>query len=95
MSYEYQHVNREKKEAQQLKQKALEPCKMHCRILGKEVTVLKEYPDYKGHWDKGEPGDIYCENIIECYQNEVKCKYSGISQLYPDPFSEETEPKID
>ena len=31
-------------------------------------------------------GEIYCENIIECYRKGIKCRHSGISQLYPDPF---------
>lgn len=94
MSYREQYVHRQK-HAVNMKQRALEPCKMHCRILGKEITVLKEYSDYKNPWNKGEAGDLYCENIIECYQNNVKCKYSGISPLYPDPFSEDVEPKIE
>ncbi|MCL5037041.1 MAG: hypothetical protein M1269_08000 [Chloroflexi bacterium] len=70
-------------------QKALEPQERFCNILKKKVTVLMEYPDYKGrHW-KGDVGAIYCENIIDCYQKNVKCKYSGISPLYPDPFGYE------
>lgn len=95
MSYHEQYAHRQKMSAVKLKQKALEPCKMFCKILGKDVTILKEYSDYKGHWDKGEQGDMYCENIIECYHNNVKCKYSGISPLYPDPFCENIEPKIE
>ncbi|MCD6310612.1 MAG: hypothetical protein J7M18_07835 [Candidatus Eremiobacteraeota bacterium] len=69
--------------------KALEPQERFCNILKKKVTVLVEYPDYKGRHYKGEPGAIYCENIIDCYQKNIKCKYSGISPLYPDPFGYE------
>lgn len=95
MDYQEQYIQKQKKEAVQLKQKALEPSKAFCRILGKEVTVLKEYTDYKSSADKGAEGDLYCENIIECYHNNIKCKYSGLSRLYQDPFSEDTEPKIE
>lgn len=95
MNYQEQSLHNKPAQTVKLKQKALEPCKMHCRILGKEVTILKEYADYKCQRDKGEAGDIYCENIIECYHNNVKCKFSGISPLYPDPFSEDIEPKIE
>ncbi|CAN0076293.1 unnamed protein product, partial [Phaeothamnion confervicola] len=69
-----------------LKQKALEPHLRHCQILDKEVSILIEYPDYKNPNYKGPEGAIYCENIINCYQNNIKCRYSGISPLYPDPF---------
>jgi hypothetical protein len=71
------------------RQKALEAEVRYCRILKKKVTVLKEYLDYKHRSCKGEAGTIYCENIIDCYQNNIKCKYSGISPLYPDPFGYE------
>ncbi len=86
-------IKREKKaEAVQLRQKALEPLKRHCYILDKEVSILVEYPDYKGPHHKGEEGAIYCENIVNCYQNCVKCKYSGISPLYDDPFYPREKP---
>lgn len=62
------------------------PEERHCQILDKKVTVMVIYPDYRNAWDKGRPGDICCSNIIECYGNHVKCRYSGISPLYPDPF---------
>ena len=89
------HVARKQKQAEAaaLKQKALEPHERHCNILDKKVGILIEYPDYKGPHFKGPEGAIYCENIVECYQNNVKCRYSGISPLYPDPFSPETERK--
>ncbi|MGE0494611.1 MAG: hypothetical protein AB7S38_35710 [Vulcanimicrobiota bacterium] len=73
-------------EAAQLKQKALEPQERHCHILDKKVNILVEYPDYKNPHYKGPEGAIYCENIIECFQNNIECRYSGISPLYPDPF---------
>ena len=78
-----------------LKQKALEPNLRHCSILKKKVTVLIEYPDYKNPHYKGPEGAIYCKNIIECYQNCVKCRYSGISPLYPDPFLAGEDPDED
>lgn len=70
----------------QLKQKALEPQEKFCYILRKSVSILVEYPDYKNSSVKGEQGSIYCGNILPCYHNEVKCKYSGLSPLYRDPF---------
>lgn len=93
MHYQDQPVHYEKK-AVQLKKKALEPQEKFCRILGKNVTVLVEYMDYKGACNKGEQGAIYCENIIDCYHNNIKCRYSGISPSYPDPFEEGIEPEI-
>ncbi len=88
------HVARgeKKAEAAQLKQKALAPQERHCHILDKKVNILVEYPDYKGPHYKGPEGAIYCENIIECFQNNVKCRYSGISPLYPDPFLPREKP---
>ncbi len=81
------HVKRHKEaKAAELRQKALEPQKRRCYILNKDVTVLVEYPDYRDARRKGAEGAIYCENIIECYHNNVECRYSGISPLYPDPF---------
>ena len=73
-------------EAQQLKQKALEPQQRQCFIMKKKVNILVEYPDYKGPHFKGPEGAIYCENILECYQKDIRCRYSGISPLFPDPF---------
>lgn len=84
LSYVLRQARQE--EAPALKQKALEPHLRHCRILDKEVSILIEYPDYKNPNYKGPEGAIYCENIINCYQNNIKCRYSGISPLYPDPF---------
>lgn len=86
--------------AQQLKQKALEPQQRQCFIMKKQVNILVEYPDYKGTHFKGPEGAIYCENILECYQKDIRCRYSGISPLFPDPFlpreedeaSDDTEP---
>jgi hypothetical protein len=75
-------------EAVALKQKALEPQCRHCYIQKKIVNILVEYPDYKGPHFKGAEGAIYCENIVECYQANVKCRYSGLSPMYPDPFLE-------
>lgn len=79
-----------KHQAVAVKQKALEPETRFCHILQKKVTVLKEYLDYKHRSCKGESGTIYCGNIIDCYQKNIKCKYSGISPLYPDPFGFES-----
>jgi hypothetical protein len=82
------HILRRAKanEAQELKQKALEPQERHCYIQKKKVNILVEYLDYKGPHDKGPDGAIYCENILECYQANVRCRYSGISPLFDDPF---------
>lgn len=87
------HVPRKQKkaEAAALKQKALEPQERHCNILDKKVNILVEYPDYKNPYVKGPEGAIYCENIVECFQNNVECRYSGISPLYPDPFAPKAE----
>lgn len=73
-------------EAQELRQKALEPQERHCYIQKKKVNILVEYLDYKDPRDKGPEGAIYCENILECYQQGVRCRYSGISPLFDDPF---------
>lgn len=71
---------------QQVRRKALQPEERYCRILRKPVTILVEYPDYHTPMNKGVSGEVYCSNIIPCYQNNVQCRYSGISPLYPDPF---------
>ena len=94
MSFQRQRIQY-KKQAVQLKRKALEPKERLCKILGKNVTVLIEYLDYKCPWDKGEQGTLYCENIVNCYHDNVKCKFSGLSPLYPDPFEDDIEPKIE
>ncbi len=88
-----QHVLRQARaeEAQQLKQKALEPHIRECQILKKEVSILVEYTDYRSPHNKGPEGAIYCENIVNCYQNNIRCRYSGISPLYPDPFAPRDE----
>jgi len=75
-----------KQQQKALRQKALEPHERYCRILRRKVNVLIEYLDYKSSRHKGEEGTIYCENILDCYQNDVRCRYSGISPSYPDPF---------
>ncbi len=85
-SYRSAYKKEEFMKAHHLKAKALEPQVRHCYILDKDVKILVEYPDYKNPNVKGPPGEIYCENIMACYQNNVKCKYSGISPNYPDPF---------
>ncbi len=72
--------------AQQVRRKALAPEERFCRVLRKRVTILVEYSDYHTPMNKGPEGEIYCSNIIECYQGGVRCRYSGISPLYPDPF---------
>ena len=94
MSYQH-HYSQYKKKACAVKRKALEPCEKYCKILGKNVTVLTEYTDYKHPGDKGEKGTMYCENLLHCYHHNVKCKYSGLSPLYPDPFEDDIEPKIE
>lgn len=73
-------------EAQELRTKALEPQERHCYIQKKKVNILVEYLDYKDPYDKGPEGAIFCENIVECYQKNVRCRYSGISPLFDDPF---------
>ncbi|MEN3015517.1 MAG: hypothetical protein ABDH21_05640 [bacterium] len=69
-----------------IKKRALEPKRLFCKILQKEVTVLIEHLDYKSIYYSDKIGEIYCSNILECYQNNIKCKYSGISKFFPDPF---------
>lgn len=72
--------------AQQVRRKALQPEERFCRFLRKPVTILVEYPDYHAPFRKGVEGEIYCSMIIECYQKNMECRYSGITPLYPDPF---------
>lgn len=92
LSYVVRQARQE--EAVALKQKALEPQCRYCYIQKKDVNILVEYGDYKGPRQKGAEGAIYCENIVECYQANVRCRYSGLSPLYPDPFlpRDEEEP---
>ncbi len=66
--------------------KALEPKRMFCTLINKKVTVLMEYDDYRNSRNKGASDTCYCENIIPCYGEGRKCRYSGISPLYPDPL---------
>ena len=80
-------VNRQYQEARAERRLAQQPEERYCRIKDKKVTVIVVYPDYRNFYDKGEPGDMCCSNIIDCYSENVKCRYSGISPLYPDPFS--------
>lgn len=85
----------QQQKAEELKRKAVESQERFCHILKKKVTILTEYIDYKSAADKGEAGSIYCGNIIPCYHNDVKCKYSGISPLFRDPFiPDDEEPEI-
>jgi hypothetical protein len=77
---------KKKAQAVEHKQKALAPQRRHCYIRDIDVSILVEYPDYRGPHNKGPEGAIYCEHIVHCYQNNIKCRYSGISPLYPDPF---------
>ena len=84
LSYVVRQARQE--EAAALRQKALEPHCRFCSIQKKKVNILIEYSDYRGPHHKGPEGAIFCENIVECYQADVKCRYSGLSPLYPDPF---------
>ena len=84
MSYVLRQARQE--EAMPLKQKALEQHNRYCCIKQKFVSVLIEFPDYKNPNVKGPEGAVYCENILPCYQENVQCRYSGISPLYPDPL---------
>jgi len=82
---EYQEA-KIKKEKEELKRKALEPQEVFCKILQKKITVLIEYTDYRGVNYPLKQNEIFCSNMLECYQNNIKCKYSGISKFFPDPF---------
>lgn len=70
----------------EVKRRAMEPKQLFCKILQKNVTVIIEHIDYKGSYYPSQVGEIFCSNILECYQNGIKCKYSGISKFFPDPF---------
>ncbi len=84
---EYEYAKRVKRESE-VKRKALEPQMAHCKILDIDVPILVEYWDYRGPYYKGKKAEIYCGRMTFCYYNNVKCKYSGISAFYPDPFAE-------
>lgn len=79
-------IKREQKRYVNYKRKALEPQERFCVYIKKKVSILIEYQDYKNRWYKGDAGTIYCENIVPCYHQERKCRYSGISPSYPDPL---------
>ena len=68
--------------------RALEIMKKYCYITEREVTVCVDYPQYRSSYSKGPAGDIFCEYLRECYEEGKKCRYSGISASFPDPFSE-------
>ncbi len=83
-----------KKAAQKAKaRQASKPEVRFCNIKQKKVTVLVNYPEYVDSRHKGRVGDVYCECILECYRDSVQCRYSGITPLYPDPFSPATRPE--
>lgn len=86
--YSYSSVQHKKAqlEARHAQTKAMEPQVRHCHILDIDVHVLVEYPYYKNPNVKGPEGEIYCENIMKCFQNREECRWSGISPSYPDPF---------
>ncbi len=85
-SYQRQFYKKQPMQMQAQKQKAMDPQIRHCFILDKDVHILIEYPDYKNKNVKGPEGEIFCSNILECFHNNVKCRWSGISPSYPDPF---------
>ncbi|MBQ7503339.1 hypothetical protein IJT93_11655 [bacterium] len=85
MTGAYYH-NRQRKENQAQMRRALERAKKYCYITEREVTVCVEYPQYRGLYSRGPAGDTYCEHLVECYERKEKCRYSGISAYYPDPF---------
>lgn len=68
------------------RKRALEAKELICKILQKKVTVMIEYLDYKSIYDYSQTSELFCSNMLECYQNNIKCKYSGISKFFPDPF---------
>lgn len=79
--------NVQKHAQERLRAKALLPEERFCRIRRKRITVLVEYEDYRNPHNKGPEGTLYCESIVECYQENVQCRYSGLSPSYPDPFA--------
>ncbi|MGM9992967.1 MAG: hypothetical protein ACI376_09050 [Candidatus Bruticola sp.] len=89
----YSLHNRESRASRQREaahQRAMEPTRRYCYITKREVTVCIDYPQYVNFRCKGPEGEVYCEHIVECYRKGVKCRHSGISQLYPDPFTPES-----
>jgi len=85
-SYKRSYQQKKKEKAQRYRVKALDPKIRHCYILDIDVPILIEYPDYKNANVKGPEGEIFCSNILNCYRDHVKCRWSGISPHYPDPF---------
>ena len=87
---------RQREEGRLCYRRALEPATRYCYITKRQVTVCIDYPEYIDSRRKGPQGDIYCEHIVECYRRQVRCCYSGISPLFPNPFvppdSEEPQP---
>lgn len=86
----YSYNRQQKHNAMQAKMqraKAMEPMIRHCFIMDLDVHILVEYPEYKNPNYKGPAGEIYCSNILHCFHNDVKCRWSGISPHYPDPFN--------
>ncbi len=82
---EYVRVRRKAQQKHQ-QRKAIQPREMFCKILQKPVVMVIEYLDYKGspYWHSNY--QAFCSNMVFCYNNNIKCKYSGISAFYPDPF---------
>lgn len=80
--------NRKREENLAQMRRALERMRKYCYITEREVTVCVEYPQYRNVYSKGPEGNTYCEHLLECYEKREKCRYSGISAYYPDPFSE-------
>jgi hypothetical protein len=85
MAMEFEKVRRQQKK-EEYKYKALEPKEVFCKVLNKKITIVVEHLDYKGSYIKSEIGEIFCSNMLECYYENIKCKYSGISKFYPDPL---------
>ena len=85
MDMNYEKISKKQKK-EEYKYKALEPKEAFCKILNKKITIVVEYLDYKGPYVKSEKGEIFCSNMVECYYENIKCKYSGISKFYPDPL---------
>ncbi|MCD4785940.1 MAG: hypothetical protein K8T10_19140 [Candidatus Eremiobacteraeota bacterium] len=86
-SYQRQYQKKAEAHAQRRRAKAMEPQIRRCYILDMDVHILVEYPDYKNPNVKGQSGEIFCSNILNCYRNNVKCRWSGISPHYPNPFN--------
>ncbi len=82
---EFEKVKKQQRK-EEYKYKALEPKEVFCKILNKKITIVVEHFDYKGSYVKSKIGEIFCSNMLECYYENIKCKYSGISKFYPDPL---------